>query len=71
MSAKINLDNIAIVLQQPRYPENIGSAARAASNMGIGRLRVVNPENYDLVKIKSWPPMPPWMSLTPSKISRT
>lgn len=52
MSAKINLDNIAIVLQQPRYPENIGSAARAASNMGIGRLRVVNPENYDLVKIK-------------------
>ncbi len=52
MSEKINLDNIAIVLQQPRYPENIGSAARAVSNMGIGRLCVVNPGNYDLVKIK-------------------
>ncbi len=51
MSGKINLDNIAIVLQQPRYPENIGSAARAVSNMGVGRLYVVEPENYDLVKI--------------------
>jgi tRNA/rRNA methyltransferase len=47
MAEKINLDNITIVLQQPRYPENIGSAARAVSNMGIGRLWVVNPENYD------------------------
>ena len=51
MGEKINLDNVAIVLQQPRYPENIGSAARAASNMGIRRLLVVNPENYDLAKI--------------------
>ncbi len=51
MTEKINLDNIAIVLQQPRYPENIGSAARAVSNMGIGRLYVVNPENYDPVRI--------------------
>jgi len=51
MAEKINLDNIAIVLQQPRYPENIGSAARAVSNMGISRLYVVNPENYDSVRI--------------------
>ena len=51
MTERINLDNIAIVLQRPRYPENIGSAARAMSNMGIGSLRVVQPENYDLEKV--------------------
>ena len=51
MAERINLDNITIVLQQPRYPENIGSAARAVSNMGIGRLHVVNPENADPGKI--------------------
>ncbi|MCD6184403.1 MAG: RNA methyltransferase [Deltaproteobacteria bacterium] len=48
----INLNNIAIVLQQPRYPENIGAAARAICNMGIKRLIVVNPENYDITKIR-------------------
>ncbi|MCP3955652.1 MAG: RNA methyltransferase [Desulfobacterales bacterium] len=53
MMEKINLDNIAIVLQQPRYPENIGSAARAVSNMGISRLYVVNPENYDPTRINT------------------
>lgn len=35
------LDNIAIVLMDPRYPENIGAAARCAMNMGISRLIVV------------------------------
>jgi len=35
------LDNIAIVLVNPKYPENIGSAARAAWNMGITRIIVV------------------------------
>ena len=44
----INLDNIHIVLQKPRYPENIGSAARAMRNMGLRHLSVVAPENYDL-----------------------
>ena len=51
MSA-VNLENIHIVLQGPRYPENIGSAARAMCNMGIRRLSVVSPENYDLERIK-------------------
>ena len=44
----INLDNIHIVLMQPRYPENIGSAARAMRNMGLRHLSVVDPENFDL-----------------------
>ena len=45
------LDNIHIVLQRPRYPENIGSAARAMCNMGIRHLSVVSPENFDLERV--------------------
>lgn len=45
--AKINLANLAIVLHRPRYPENIGAAARAMRNMGLGRLLVVAPERYE------------------------
>lgn len=41
------LDNIAIILLHPKYPENIGSAARAAWNMGITRLIVVADEYPD------------------------
>ncbi len=51
MSKRINFDNITIVLHQARYPENIGSAARAMRNMGISRLVVVDPPNYDLNKV--------------------
>ena len=49
----MNLDHVTVVLQKPRYPENIGSAARAMCNMGIGQLRVVAPENFDLAKIQA------------------
>jgi tRNA/rRNA methyltransferase len=35
------LDNIAIVLMEPKYPENIGAAARCAMNMGISRLSII------------------------------
>lgn len=35
------LDNVAIVLCRPKFPENIGAAARVAHNMGISRLHVV------------------------------
>ena len=45
------LDNIAIVLNRPRYPENIGAAARAMRNMGLRRLLVVSPENFDTYRI--------------------
>lgn len=51
MAQTINLDNITIVLNRPRFPENIGAAARAARNMGIRRLMVVRPENDDPEKI--------------------
>jgi tRNA/rRNA methyltransferase len=52
MTEKINPDHVAIVLNRPRYPENIGSAARAIKNMGFYRLVVVDPENYDMEKIQ-------------------
>jgi tRNA/rRNA methyltransferase len=51
MTHGVLCDHIAIVLQRPRYAENIGSAARAMCNMGIRRLVVVSPENYDLQRI--------------------
>jgi tRNA/rRNA methyltransferase len=51
MTEKIRLENVAIVLHQPRFPENIGAAARAMRNMGIRQLMVVNPENCDLTKV--------------------
>jgi tRNA/rRNA methyltransferase len=51
MPLGVRLDNLAIVLQRTRYPENIGSAARAMRNMGIRRLVVVSPEDYDLQRI--------------------
>ncbi len=41
------LNNIAIVLHQPKYPENIGAAARVAKNMGISRLIVVRDTEPD------------------------
>ncbi|MBV5305738.1 MAG: RNA methyltransferase [Desulfobulbaceae bacterium] len=41
------LDHIAIVLMEPKFPENIGAAARAAWNMGISRLIVVANEPPD------------------------
>jgi TrmH family RNA methyltransferase len=37
------LDGLAVVLVRPRNPLNIGAAARAMSNFGVHRLRLVNP----------------------------
>ncbi len=48
---RICLDHITIVLQRPHFPENIGAAARAMRNMGIRRMIVVEPENYDLSRV--------------------
>ena len=50
MNAKINLDNISIVLHKPRYSENIGAAARAILNMGIQNLIVVAPPQFEKSK---------------------
>lgn len=39
-------------MARPRYPENIGAAARAMCNMGIKKLVVVAPENFDIEKVR-------------------
>lgn len=39
------------MLVEPQIPENIGAAARAMHNMGIGRLILVNPKNTDRERI--------------------
>ena len=52
MPHSVTLDNIAVVLVEPQIPENIGSAARAMNNMGIKKLILVNPKNYDLCSIQ-------------------
>jgi len=45
--ARVRLEKVAVVLFRPRLPENIGAVARAACNMGLKRLVVVQPENLD------------------------
>lgn len=51
MINRINRDNVAIVLVEPRLPENIGAAARAMNNMDIKRLIVVKPGSMDRDRI--------------------
>jgi tRNA/rRNA methyltransferase len=51
MSATVNLKNVCIILSRPRYPENIGAAARAMRNMGLEQLIVVDPQNYDMSRV--------------------
>jgi tRNA/rRNA methyltransferase len=51
MNTTARLSNVAVVLNKPRHPENIGAAARAICNMGIGHLVVVAPERYDLTRV--------------------
>ena len=51
MPAAINSKNVCVILCRPRYPENIGAAARAMRNMGFDQLFVVDPQNCDLTRI--------------------
>ncbi len=41
------LRGIRVVLIRPRFPENIGMAARACANMGLGGLYLVAPELWE------------------------
>src|SRR4030067_1601978 len=56
MKAKINLDSISIVVDKPKFHEDIGSVARAMKNMGLSRLIIVNgcsPLHRDAYKLAS------------------
>ncbi|MBW2557477.1 MAG: RNA methyltransferase [Deltaproteobacteria bacterium] len=46
------MENLAIVLNGPKHPGNIGAVARCAKNMGISSIIVVNPLNADREKIE-------------------
>ncbi len=41
------LSTLHVVLHKPRFPENIGMAARACANMGAGSITLVQPELWD------------------------
>ncbi|MDO8944468.1 MAG: TrmH family RNA methyltransferase, partial [Desulfobacterales bacterium] len=43
----VKLDNVTIVLKGPKFPGNVGSAARCAMNMGIGKMMVVGNRDLD------------------------
>ncbi|MBP9599358.1 MAG: RNA methyltransferase, partial [Desulfobacter sp.] len=51
MCQKIRMENVAIVLHDTRIPENIGAAARAAANMGVGQLIVSAPRHLDMGRV--------------------
>ena len=49
---KAKMENLAIILNRPKHPGNIGSAARCAKNMGINSIVVVRPLNAERKKIE-------------------
>ena len=49
---KVNLKNCYIVLNEPRYSENIGASARAIMNMGLGGLIVVRPYRFEMETVR-------------------
>ena len=51
MNQEVCLKNITIVLHDTRVPENIGAAARASANMGVGQIVVSAPRNLDMACI--------------------
>ncbi len=52
-AGQVYLDNVAIVLFRPQIPENIGAAARAACNMGLSRLYLVEPASLDQERLRA------------------
>src|SRR6516162_5901604 len=47
------LDRLRVVLVGTRNPLNLGAAARAMSNFGVPKLRVVNPYEPSLLEARS------------------
>ncbi len=50
---RAKLENFAVVLVETLYPENIGAAARACANFGVGELILVRPKNLDEEKMRA------------------
>jgi TrmH family RNA methyltransferase len=45
------LNNIIVVLDNPKHIVNVAGVVRVMMNMGISQLRLVNPANYDVHRI--------------------
>lgn len=45
------MHNLAVVLNEPRYSENIGAAARCCKNMGVQDLILVRPQNLEMENV--------------------
>jgi len=43
---KFNQDNLIILIMEPQSPGNLGSIARAAKNMGVTTIRLINPAPF-------------------------
>lgn len=41
------LDQVAVILSRPKFPENVGAVARACANMGCPTLTLVEPRQWD------------------------
>ena len=52
MTRLFPLSSLHVVLVRPRFPENIGMAARACANMGVERITLVAPERWDIDKAR-------------------
>ena len=45
------LDNVVVVLNEPKDVVNVAGVMRVMMNMGLSQLRLVNPDEYDLRRI--------------------
>lgn len=45
------LDNVVIVLDEPKDVVNVAGVVRVMKNMGLSRLRLVNPDDFDVRRI--------------------
>ncbi|MCH7855555.1 MAG: TrmJ/YjtD family RNA methyltransferase [Gemmatimonadetes bacterium] len=46
-----NLDNVVIVLDRPKDVVNVAGVVRVMMNMGLSRLRLVSPDDFDTYRI--------------------
>ena len=51
MSSSV-LDAVIVVLYEPQDPVNIAATIRAMKNMGVSRLRLVRPVEYEVVRLE-------------------
>jgi len=48
----VSLDAVVVVLYEPQNPINIAATVRAMKNMGVSRLRLVRPVEYDPYRLE-------------------